>query len=200
MTLQPDARPVAAGAELLERALSFTRGALALVTPGLMVAPTPCEGWDLRQLLEHMDDSLAALHEAAAFGRVALTPDLTPVAADEPAVVTSLRRRGCSLLGSWSRLDRDQPVAVGAHWTPASTVALAGALEVAVHGWDVARACGDLRPLPEELAAALLPGVGAVISAGDRGVRFAPPVPVGPTRPAGERLLAATGRPPDWSP
>lgn len=200
MSLQPDAMPVVAGAELLERALSFTRGALALVTPERLGVPTPCTRWDLRQLLEHMDDSLAALHEAAALGRVATNPELPPETADEPSVVTSLRRRGCSLLGSWSRLDRDQPVAVGAYWAAASTVALAGALEVAVHGWDVARACGDLRPLPEGLAAALLPGVGTVISAGDRGVRFAPPVPVDPTRPAGERLLASTGRPPDWSP
>ena len=58
------------GVELLERAIGYTRGSLALVTPELMSAPTPCDHWDLRALLEHMDDSLTSLHEAGAVRRV----------------------------------------------------------------------------------------------------------------------------------
>ena len=48
---------------------------------------------------------------------------------------------------------------------PAGLVALTGALEVAVHGWDVARACGVDRPLPDELARALLAAAPSLISA-----------------------------------
>lgn len=200
MSLQPGATPVTAGTELLERALAFTRGTLALVTPALLERPTPCSAWRLCDLLDHMEDSLVALHEAAAAGAVALVPWPPDTPDAEPAVVASLRHHGCALLGAWARLEHDQPVAVGGRPLPASTVALVGALEVTVHGWDVARSCGDRRPLPERLAGVLLEHADALVSADDRGVRFAPPVRLAPGRPAGERLLALTGRSPDWRP
>lgn len=199
MSLQPGATPVVVGAELLERALAFTRGALALVTPDRMGAPTPCDAWHLGDLLEHMEDSLAALHDAAATGRVALAP-WPSAQPDEPAVVASLRHHGCSLLGAWSRLDDDQLVAVGGRPLPASTVALVGALEVAVHGWDVARACGDPRPLPDGLARELLQHADRLVTPADRGLRFGRPVSLPFGRPASDRLLALTGRSPDWEP
>ncbi|MDP9319453.1 MAG: hypothetical protein M3O94_10385 [Actinomycetota bacterium] len=41
---------------------------------------------------------------------------------------------------------------VGGCPVPSSLVTGAGAIEVAVHGWDVAVACGQQRPLPEQLA------------------------------------------------
>lgn len=199
MSLQPGATPVVAGAELLERALAFTRGALTLVTPDRMDAPTPCDAWRLGDLLEHMDDSLAALHDAAAAGTVALAP--CPAAHQgEPAVIGSLRHHGCTLLGAWSRLDHDQPVAVGDRPLPASTVALVGALEVAVHGWDVARACGDPRPVPDSLARELLQHAEVLVTPADRGLRFGHPVSLPFGRPASDRLLALTGRAPDWEP
>jgi uncharacterized protein (TIGR03086 family) len=200
MSLQPGATPVTAGTELLERALAFTRGTLALVTPAQLERPTPCSAWRLRDLLDHMEDSLVALHDAAAEGVVSLAPWLSAAPADEPAVVASLRHHGCALLGAWTRLEHDQPVTVGGRPLPASTVALVGALEVTAHGWDVARACGDARPLPEDLAGALLEHADALVTPADRGVRFADPVPVPPGCPAGERLLALTGRSPHWRP
>ncbi|MEU0437066.1 hypothetical protein ABZ153_36730 [Streptomyces sp. NPDC006290] len=71
-----------------------------------------------------------------------------------------------------------------------------GALEIAVHGWDVARACGRARPIPSALAAELLPLAHLVVADADRGVRFAAPVDVPPgTRPGG-LLLAFLGRRP----
>jgi hypothetical protein len=47
------------GVELLERALGYTRGCLTLVRAEHGHAPSPCTGWDLLDLLTHMDDSLA---------------------------------------------------------------------------------------------------------------------------------------------
>ena len=74
----PEATGMAAGTELLERAISYTRGSLALVTPGGLSRPTPCTGWDLAELLVHMDDSLAALLEAVLDRRVLLVPARRP--------------------------------------------------------------------------------------------------------------------------
>jgi uncharacterized protein (TIGR03086 family) len=202
MSLQPGATPVTAGTELLERALAFTRGALGLVTPAQLGRPTPCSAWRLRDLLGHMEDSLVALHDAASEGMVALAPWPPPGApgpGDEPAVVASLRRHGCALLGAWTRLEHDEPVAIGGRPLPARTVAVVGALEVAVHGWDVARSCGRAWSLPEGLALELVRHVDTLVGAEDRGVRFAEPVRLPPGRPPSDRLLALTGRAPDWA-
>ena len=199
MTAQPGAA-VAAGTELLERALAHTRGSLALVTPAHLGRPTPCEQWSLADLLSHMDDSLMALHDAAATAVVDLAPARSQPGDGELPAVASLRSRGCDLLGAWSRLAADQSVSVGGRPLPASVVAVAGALEVAVHGWDVARACGDPRPLPDALAALLLRHAPALITPHDRGRRFAEPVAVAPPCSPSDRLLAYTGRASDWGP
>lgn len=201
MSALPSAAAVAAGTELLERALGYTRGALALVTPEQLSSPTPCAHWRLADLLAHMDDSLRALHDAVVVGRVSLATPVADRCPDGPVdlpVVASLRQCGCSLLGAWSALEHDQPVFVGTRALPTSVVAAAGALEIAVHGWDVARACGSALLLPDDLAAGLLPHAVALIAPADRGVRFGDPVPVPAGRPESDRLLALTGRAPDW--
>lgn len=195
MTAWPAATPVEAGTELLERAVSYTRASLSVVTADDLERSTPCREWRLVELLRHMDDSLQALHEAGATGQVRLLPDLDPaVGAPGLSVVESLRRRACALLGAWSLRHAEERVVVSGRVLPASLVALTGALEIAVHGWDVARACGVDRPLPDELARALLAVAPSLISAEDRGQRFAPAVPVAAGASASSRLLAHTGR------
>lgn len=59
------------GLELLEHALTYTGVALSDVTEGQLDRPTPCADWSLRELLEHLADSLDAFIEAAT-GTVAL--------------------------------------------------------------------------------------------------------------------------------
>jgi uncharacterized protein (TIGR03086 family) len=80
------------------------------------------------------------------------------------------------------------------HDLDTTVLAAAGALEIAVHGWDVAQACGEDRPLPESLAATLLAVAPLVVRAEDRPGRFAAPYDVPPTATASERLLAFVGR------
>ena len=83
---------------------------------------------------------------------------------------------------------------------PTSLLAATGAIEIVVHGWDVARACGEDRPVPEELAWSLLTVAPVVVGAEDRtggpgrSPRFAAPYDVAPTASASERLLAFLGR------
>jgi len=190
----PEATGVAAGTELLERAISYTRGSLALVTPGDLSRPTPCTGWDLAELLAHMDDSLAALLEAVLDRRVLLVPARRPGDDSSVPSVNSLRLRACHLLGAWSQLHADERVTIGRRSLPASLVAVTGALEIAVHGWDVATACGQDRPLPEVLARDLLAAAPTVVREADRPARFGPAVPCDAAAPAGIALIAFTGR------
>ncbi|RJQ66832.1 TIGR03086 family protein [Pseudonocardiaceae bacterium YIM PH 21723] len=175
---------------LLERAVGYTLGSLHLVTDAAMTRPTPCARWDLRGLLTHMNDGLAALQEAAEFGHVQLDVRLDPVA--DP--VAALRDRACRLLGAWLGSPRPE-VVVGCCPLATVMVASAGALEVAVHGWDIAAALGRTRPLPDALGRALLDVAPLLVSAQDRPARFAAPIPL-PSGSPGEHLLAFLGREP----
>jgi uncharacterized protein (TIGR03083 family) len=206
---------------LLERAISYTLGNLREVTSAALTRPTPCRDWDLHALLEHMNDSLAALQEVSDLGHVFLGP--VPWHDDPAANLTAvLRARACRLLGAWVRgagpgPDGEQDtapdtapdtasdtapdtgpgtVSVGGLPAPIGLVAWAGAVEVAVHGWDVGQACGCLRPIPPQLAAELLWLVPQIVTDADRPERFAEPVPVPAGASAGDHLVAFLGREP----
>src|SRR5581483_9189468 len=62
------------GARLLEPSISYALGATLAVTPELLSRPTPCAEWDLRTLLRHACESLAAFGEGIQAGRVGLNP------------------------------------------------------------------------------------------------------------------------------
>jgi len=183
------------GVGLLERAIGYTLGSLQLVTPEVMAAPSPCRHWDLQALLHHMNDSLAALHEAVEVRHVALTP---PMSYGDPVTspVPTLQNRACSMLGAWANAGPDDLVSVAGYPLTPGVVTATGAVEIAVHGWDVAQACGRPRPIPDELAVELLPLAGLLVKATDRPGRFAVPVPVPAWAAPAERLLAFLGRRP----
>jgi uncharacterized protein (TIGR03086 family) len=162
-----------------------------------MAAPTPCDRWDLRALLEHMDDSLMSLHEAGAVRRVWLD-----VAERSDAdLVDSIRHKACRLLAEWSADWESLMSGAGSadvlvEGRPLTTPVLtsAGALEVAVHGWDVAVACGAERPLPDALATDLLRVAPVLVTPFDRPGRFAPARETQPADSASDRVLAFLGR------
>ena len=190
------------GVALLERSMGFTLGGLLLVTPAAMTNPTPCAEWDLRHLLLHMNESLQALHEAVAVGHLELDPaaDLSAARADygDPRVdpVATLKNRACTMVGAWVGPGGPGTITVADRTLASEVVAAAGAVEVAVHGWDVARACGSDRPVPTALAEELLALCAVLVDDGDRPHRFGPAVRVDPHAPAGDRLVALLGRVP----
>jgi uncharacterized protein (TIGR03086 family) len=187
--------PLAEPLDLLERAVAYTRGVLVHVRPDALWCPTPCEGWDLAALLGHMEDSLAAVTEAADLGRVPLRAAADPDGA--VPVVRRLQSRACALLGAWSATtSRPGGVpTVGGAGIPASLLGWAGALDIAVHGWDVSASLGPARDLPAALAEDLLPVAHTLVTDADRPARFAHPLLVSPAASPSERLLAFLGRP-----
>jgi uncharacterized protein (TIGR03086 family) len=189
----PDPLPgLLAGPELLERAVGYTRTSLQLVASTDLAAPTPCARWDLLGLLRHMNDALAAFTEAAEIGYV----DLVPVRGSDPGaeLVERLKGRACALLAAWAHHPGTGDVTVHDRGLRSDVLAAAGSLEIAVHGWDVARACGVDHPLPAALASELLEVVPLFVHDTDRPHRFADPVDVPPHARPSTRLLAALGR------
>jgi uncharacterized protein (TIGR03086 family) len=176
-----------ASVELLGRALDYTRARLAGVRGGLLDRPTPCAGWWLSDLLEHMEDSLDAFTEAAG-GEVAVHLTRTT-----DGRVTAIQEKACALLGAWSSPGPGDVLVGGLDLASPLLVATA-ALEVTTHGWDVGRAVGESAPVPPDLARALLPVAHLTVTAVDRGVRFAPAIVVAPDAPDDVRLLAYLGR------
>jgi uncharacterized protein (TIGR03086 family) len=137
---------------LLERAIGYALGSVAGVAPRLLSRPTPCPDWDLRALLQHVNDSLAALYEAAATGRIGPDPAADEGDGRRADLATMLRERARRLLGAWAGASHHhQVIAIVDRPLLASVVAGTGAIELAVHGWDISRACGQHRPIPPTL-------------------------------------------------
>jgi uncharacterized protein (TIGR03086 family) len=190
------------GVALLERAMSYTLGSLLLATPAAMANPTPCRAWRLCALLLHMNDSLLALHEAIAAGQVRLDPpvDFCDPAGDygDPAgnPVATLRNRACAMMGAWANVREPRNIPIANRMLSSPIVAAAGAVEITAHGWDVARACGQDRPIPPALAEELLELCPLFVSDADRPTRFAAPVDMPPLASPSDRLVAFLGRQP----
>jgi uncharacterized protein (TIGR03086 family) len=189
--------PLSRALELLESAVSYSLAVVAPETQQLLRRPTPCEGWDLETLLGHFSDSIGVLHEAiSSEGADAVAP---PAGYARPWLdpVERLRARAAGLLGACAAAGpADRRVAIGDRQLTASLVAVTGAIEITVHGWDISVACGIRRPVPPGLAAVLAPIAPLLVTAASRPRLFADPVPLsGPACP-GDQLVAFLGRQP----
>lgn len=185
---------------LLEQAAGYGLASLAALPAGGLGRPTPCAGWTVADLLGHLRESMAALQEATDHGAVALLPPAAPPAGPADPVA-AVRAGAARLLAGWRRWAARPgpacvPVRVGGLPVPGDTVALVGALELAVHGWDLARACADARPIPAPLALAILRRAPQLADASTRTAMFAAPVPVSPLAAPSDRLVAFLGRDP----
>lgn len=187
--------PLLGGTDLLARAADHALTCLNAADGADRHGPTPCAGWDLRALLAHVNDSLLALHEAAAFGRV--YPEVGDYAGADPVAV--LRDRAVRLVGAWTPPAPRTEIALGDLALTAAIVTATGALELAVHGWDVARACGADGTIPDGLAAEMLDLAPLLVTAADRPSRFAVPLDPGAWPAPGDRLVALLGRHPRWT-
>ena len=174
--------------ELLDRSLAYTRSALAGVGPEHEALLTPCHGWTLRRLLEHMDDGLDAYTEAAT-GRV----NLVPTVGD--GQVESVRAKACALLAWWL----DPPVElvdIGDRRMAAEKLVSAAALDVTLHGWDIHTTLSRPVPVPPSLARPLF-DVAIEVAVGPlRPECFASPVNPPPDDSESALLLGFLGRTP----
>jgi uncharacterized protein (TIGR03086 family) len=194
---------------LLVGAISYALGACARVEPGEMALPTPCAAWDLRTLITHLGDSMADLETALRTGRLdEEQPDWERAPGGTGgAPVESLRDQAAALLSaSFGYPGPDRFVAVAGLPMPAVLLVCTGAVEIAVHGWDVSAAlgraaCGGTggdasRSIPAGLATRML-RLCPLLVAGREGL-FAVPVKVPAEASPGDRLVGYLGRDPWW--
>jgi uncharacterized protein (TIGR03086 family) len=187
---------------LLAGAISYALAACALIRPGEMTLPTPCPDWNLAALLGHLGDSMADLETAIRTGCLDLDHPRGP-AGEDP--VDAVREQAAQLLcAAYCYAGPESFVMIGGLPMPAGLVACTGAVEIAVHGWDVTAAlaragCAGAgrssgEPIPAALATRLL-RVCPLIVAGRENL-FAVPVTVPAQASPGDQLVGYLGRDP----
>lgn len=180
---------------LLGAAIRYALDACAQVGPGELNRPTPCPDWDLAALLTHLAAAMGDLESGLRTGSVdpwAPDPAGRPMPAD-PA--DGVRDQAANLLFTcYAHHGGDRLVEVGGVPLTAGIVAAAAAMEVAVHGWDVAVARGAGQRIPPGLAGRLL-RLGPLLVVSRPGL-FGPPVEVPRGSSASDRLVAYLGRDP----
>ena len=197
-----DTLPGAIG--LLAGAVSYMLGVCAPLGPEEMALPTPCPHWDLARLLSHLCESMADLEAALRTGRLDLDGPPGRTGGDP---VEALRDRAAELLcAGYCYGGPERFVTVDGLPIPAGVVACTGAVEIAVHGWDVSAArawagrAGGVRetPIPATLATRML-RLGPLLVAGREGL-FGVPVEVPAQASPGDRLVGYLGRHPSAAP
>jgi uncharacterized protein (TIGR03086 family) len=136
---------------------------------------------------------MATLSEALTSGNISVNPPPVCASGARGDPVELLRDRAADLL--WAAFAvGDPPIAVEGIPVPRGIVVAAGAIEIAVHGWDVSAACGPPVTVPAELAGPLIRQLPQLIDVRDG--LFGPPVTVPALACPGARLVAYLGRDP----
>lgn len=158
-------------------------------------APTPCAEWTVRDLLNHVVAEQLWELDLLAGMSIAEVGDRYDgyVLGDDP--VASWRRAAEEARAAVLRpgaLDREVQLSRGP--APAAEYMWEMTLDLAVHGWDLARGIGAGTPIDAELAEALLALFKDQVPGGPD--LFDPPVPVPPDAGPSARLIALLGRQP----
>ncbi|MGO9926129.1 MAG: TIGR03086 family metal-binding protein [Mycobacterium sp.] len=182
---------------VLAEATRYLFGSILLVREANLSAPTPCPDWDLRHLLRHVRVSLADVADVLAvrdFDAVP-GPGRSPAAGADP--VAALRAGIVDLLlASTSLPTAGRWCEIRGRSLPAKIVVYVAAIEMVLHAWDIAQACRADRPIPSDLASALLGVASPLAEAGLAGHVFAQPLAAPTTATPSDQLLALFGRQP----
>ncbi|MFC8228835.1 TIGR03086 family metal-binding protein [Streptomyces sp. NPDC057287] len=169
-----------------------------------LAGPTPCPDYSVRELLGHLLGLTVAFRDAAA-KKLGPTTDTSPDSA--PPVLpadwrTALPPLLDELVAAWrSPAALEGMTRAGGVDLPGEVAAMVVRNELLVHGWDLARSTGQAFRADE----ASLRSSEAMLAPGDddrsgADAIFGPPVLVPDEAPLLDRVIALSGRRPDWRP
>jgi uncharacterized protein (TIGR03086 family) len=149
-------------------------------------APTPCEGWDVRTLLNHMLETQQFFVRSAK-GQQASPPSPEPpeLVGDDPVGdFDAARAETLRTFGRPGVIDQTGP-----------TLGIAFSDQL-LHGWDLAQASNQDATMPDGLPEAAFQMIHGRFTDEQRVGVFKPALPVPNDSPAQDKLLAYTGRDP----
>lgn len=180
---------------LYARTAEFAQGVLADIDPARLDDPSPCDGWDVRDAVNHL---IGGQHYFAACARgqglepqTGGPPDFTAgdmVEAHEQAA------RACAAAFTDAVMTSALQTARGE--IPGGMLFEIAAMENVLHAWDAGRGAGLSPEVPEDIAEAILGVVGAIAANARGDGDFADPVEVGEDASMTDRILALSGRTP----
>lgn len=169
------------------------------VNPAHYGLPTPCAEWDVRALLNHLLGTLslgdALLRDTAP--AVNMGPGGLPdsdLVGDDPLGAYRAGTEALLAAASSDALDRAHQSPLGE--MPGAILGGFTALDIFVHGWDLAVATGQAPTLEADLAEQVLSFARQIITDQTRAPRIGPEVPVAADASTTERLVAYLGRTP----
>lgn len=178
---------------LLDRARDHALPVIEDITDDQLTAPTPCADYDVRALLDHL------LHVVVEFQKLAAKQDAdfstTP---HYPDWRTRYPAETAKLVEAWEQPGADEGIA-GQMQMPATVVGGLALLDLTIHAWDLATATGQRFEPDQEVfgeVAKLVEQMGPNARAMNV---FGEPVTAPEDATPFERMLAATGRKPDWT-
>jgi uncharacterized protein (TIGR03086 family) len=148
-------------------------------------APSPCEKWSMRTLLDHMLQTQQYFLAQARGEKAELTPEPPSLISDDPAHdFDGVRAEMLKAFGAPGALDATGPM-LGIAFS-----------DLLLHGCDVARGSGQDDTIPAGLAEAAYATIHGRFTDEQRKGVFAPEIAVGDDASPQQRLLAYTGRQP----
>jgi uncharacterized protein (TIGR03086 family) len=168
---------------VLSRALDQAGDVLAAVQSDQLTQPTPCEGWNVEQLISHLLATPGKFIEMMTGGQPDWSAEPPPVPEDWAA---AFRSAGDDLIHLWHEKEEGADTS-SADWQTA---------ELAVHTWDLARATGQSTDLDPEVAERGLAFMSQGLTPENRGEAFGAEVSVPSDAPVYDRLAAFAGRAP----
>lgn len=177
--------------ESAEAAMSVLGPVLRGINSDDLHRPTPCPGFDISALADHLVGTVTLVGDAA--NAEIAASDNQPI----EARVTSTTNK---VIDAWLRRGTDGEAVFSGRVMPARLALGVLSVELVVHGWDFAQALA--RPLPIAAAHAdfVLDLARQIITPDSRRTAgFDEPVPVTTDAAALDRLVAYTGRHPDSS-
>lgn len=182
--------------ENLERAFSDTRAVLANVTPDQLDNPTPCQSWQVRELINHVVGGSFWFAGTVNNGVAPAVAETDYTAGDMVATYDDGIKQAVAAFGAPGALDKTVDLPFGT--LPCAAYMGIATTDAFMHGWDLAKATGQPTDLDPELAAQLLEGARMFIQPAFRGedgkLPFGPEQPVPANGSNADALAAFLGR------
>jgi uncharacterized protein (TIGR03086 family) len=183
--------------KLLHRALEHATGIVERIKPNQMKLGTPCPDFDVATLLNHTTASVQGFADAASGKGLDMGLYQQDLLGNDPE--GSFAKAAAELRGATA-----DPAVVKQKWglpfgdTPGDRAIAIAIIEVAQHGWDLARATKQESTLDDDTAEGVLAIAKENFPPDDERPpeMFGPPVTVSDDAPAPDRLAAFLGRKP----
>jgi uncharacterized protein (TIGR03086 family) len=187
--------------KLMAQAAEAASAVAAGVSPDQYDRPTPCPGWDVRALANHLTHWTAVISERRARKEAPLESEdenTDYTGGDWPAFFAARVERAVAAWGEPGAWDGE--ITLVQDPLPAQMIGTMLFAELVMHGWDLAAATGQSLTVAPEVADAALRAIAGMAEMGREWGAFGPEVVVPADAPDLDKALALSGRDPGWRP